>query len=732
MSLSPAERQAIVHSVSVLTLVLLVFLAGCGGGGGSAGAVAASHTGSAASSVRLTLQSVSPNTGPPSGNTAVTLTGTDFQAGARLTFGSVAAASVTVNSSTEIKAVTSPSSPGTVDVQLTNGNGEAAILPAAFTYTSYPGISSVAPRAGPAAGGTVIVVSGTGFQEGAAVSLGGVQATVESVTGTTKITAVTPAHAPGTADVQVKNPDETTATAVAAFAYSGASLVSVSPGVAASAGGTVVNLTGTGFAAGAKVSLGGTVATLVVVNSPTQIQVSTPPHAPGQVDVTVQNTDGSIATLPNALLYVTTPRIDQIAPNSGLSAGGTAVTLTGAGFVVPPSGAAGSTVTFGGVPAQATVVSSTQINLVTPPRLVGAVDVTVANPDGSSDTLASAFRYGTLLFSDDFELGNFSRESFVYSPSRLTINTDPAFVHRGSRSAQIAYQLCGVGSAPPPLTFAQVSGGSLPLRTYYLTYAYTTDGSRRTPASAEQVVTVAAGSLLKVNSPSPQALLPGWMLFISTASGTETSQTSGPIPVGTNFLEPVSGLVPGVTAASVPNGLCGAAHQDDNQWLEMDFPGQDHLFVRGYVYFQSPQPGGATNIARKIYYLKSPAGPWGMPDHDWGAVLTTFNMALTISTDSAVVPPTVISLPQVLNYDRWYSIEFEVQLNTPGLSDGVARLYLDGQLLYENTALNWRGDYTASITRVEIGRQADRQNYDVIYEYRYWDDLAAADAYIGP
>ncbi len=81
------------------------------------------------------------------------------------------------------------------------------------------------------------------------------------------------------------------------------------------------------------------------------------------------------------------PSISGVAPSTGLTTGGTAVTITGTGFT-------GTTaVTFGGTAATSfTVVSDTQITATTPAGTAGAVAVAVTNADGT-DTEAGAFVY---------------------------------------------------------------------------------------------------------------------------------------------------------------------------------------------------------------------------------------------------------------------------------------------------------------------------------------------------
>jgi hypothetical protein len=68
-----------------------------------------------------------------------------------------------------------------------------------------PVVAGITPRNGTTSGGTPIVVTGSNFQSGATVSLGGVPATSVVVAGGT-ITAITGAHATGTVAVTVTNP----------------------------------------------------------------------------------------------------------------------------------------------------------------------------------------------------------------------------------------------------------------------------------------------------------------------------------------------------------------------------------------------------------------------------------------------------------------------------------------------------------------------------------------------
>lgn len=79
------------------------------------------------------IGSVSPNSGPTTGGTAVTIIGENFTEGDTVSFGGVPARDVVVVSDTEIRATT-PAGTGAVDVTVTNGRGDTATLPDGFGY----------------------------------------------------------------------------------------------------------------------------------------------------------------------------------------------------------------------------------------------------------------------------------------------------------------------------------------------------------------------------------------------------------------------------------------------------------------------------------------------------------------------------------------------------------------------------------------------------------------------
>jgi hypothetical protein len=317
-----------------------------------------------------TLTSITPNSGPVTGGTTVTLTGTGFTGATAVFFGILPAISFTVNSATQITAVAPPGL-GTVPVRVTTAGGTSNGI--SYTYVLLPILLSLSPIVGPQAGGTAVTLTGVGLSSATGVNFGATPATSFTVVSDTHITAVAPA---GVGTVQVTVTTAAGSSNGLPFTYiSVPTVASVTPNSGPVTGGTLVTLTGTGFTGATAVSFGATPATFYFVLSDTLI-IAIAPAGTGTVPVTVTTAAGTSAGVP--FTYVPVPTLTSITPNSGPVTGGTTVTLTGTGFT-------GATAVFFGIlPAISfTVNSATQITAVTPVGL-GTVPVTVTTAGGIS------------------------------------------------------------------------------------------------------------------------------------------------------------------------------------------------------------------------------------------------------------------------------------------------------------------------------------------------------------
>ena len=94
-------------------------------------------------------------------------------------------------------------------------------------------------------------------------------------------------------------------------------LSSVTPNQGPASGGTQVTLAGTLFDAGSTVSFGGVLAGNVVLVTANQLTCLTPPHFPALVDVSVNNTNGTSATLLNGFRYVDAAAVVSLPATNG-------------------------------------------------------------------------------------------------------------------------------------------------------------------------------------------------------------------------------------------------------------------------------------------------------------------------------------------------------------------------------------------------------------------------------
>src|SRR5581483_6783059 len=83
----------------------------------------------------LKITQLQPASGAP--GTQVRIIGSQFQTGAKISFGPTSATDVRVISPTQIIA-TAPSGTGRVDVTVTNPNGQSFTLPGSYNYTTTP------------------------------------------------------------------------------------------------------------------------------------------------------------------------------------------------------------------------------------------------------------------------------------------------------------------------------------------------------------------------------------------------------------------------------------------------------------------------------------------------------------------------------------------------------------------------------------------------------------------
>jgi len=328
------------------------------------------------------FDTILPVSGSTLGGTPVTITGTNFIDGSlfNVTIGGVKAANIVRVSTTSITATTPPGIAGSQVVNITNGDGQFNIS-GRFTYVTPPGFDTILPVSGSTLGGTPVTITGTNFIAGSLlnVTIGGVGATNIHRVSDTSITANTPAGIAGSQVVNITNGD-------GQFNISGRftyvtppAFGTISPTYGPIAGGTTITITGSGFIDGTSfdVSIGGNHTAKISVNS-TTIIATTPAGIAGSQVVNITNGDGQFNNS-GRFTYMGPMSVSGISPAYGPITGGTAVTITGSGFVPGPS----LHVTIGRATATNPVRNdATNITAVTSSGTAGAQDVAVTNGDG--------------------------------------------------------------------------------------------------------------------------------------------------------------------------------------------------------------------------------------------------------------------------------------------------------------------------------------------------------------
>ncbi len=334
-----------------------------------------------------TVTGLSPASCPPGGGIPITITGTGFALGATVTFGGVPSPSVTFNSSTSLTATCPIHAAGVVSVIVTVASVSSPdTVNDNFTYTAGVGsLSSITPSAGPLSGGQPVTITGSNLAGVTSVTIGGVgcispvnvdNQTITCTTGVSATAGTFPVYAVVTAG---------TATGVN-YTYGAGPVVTGFDVNTAPASGTpitYVTVYGSGLSNPISVKFGGTAAT-IISSSDTAIQVITPAHSAGIVDVIVTTAAGvSPNTAADDFTFTGTliPSVTSVSPTSGQA--GTTVVITGSGF----TGA--SSVTFGGVSASFNVNSDTQITATAPSGMpAGQLDIRVSNSGGTSANVA--------------------------------------------------------------------------------------------------------------------------------------------------------------------------------------------------------------------------------------------------------------------------------------------------------------------------------------------------------
>ncbi len=249
------------------------------------------------------------------------------------------------------------------------------------------GVNSVSPEEGLPAGGEIVFIEGWGFSENVKVYFDDEEAPDVFFVNSKKLRVETPAHRLGRSDVSVWWPGGTVRTLPGGFLfYTDLSVASIEPSSGIRRGGTPVTIRGTGFTEDSKLVIGYRLAlNIEIIDERTLVAVTPPGTEAGPTNVMVTNIGGT-AILRDGFTYTVAPELDFLEPASGRIQGGDIVTLRGM-WLTPVR-----EVWFGESQGEILSVSSTALEIVTPPGGAGPVAVAVTGTWGW-DSMDPGFFY---------------------------------------------------------------------------------------------------------------------------------------------------------------------------------------------------------------------------------------------------------------------------------------------------------------------------------------------------
>ncbi|XP_051729222.1 fibrocystin-L-like [Ctenopharyngodon idella] len=319
-----------------------------------------------------TVTGISPTEGSSSLGTVLTITGSGFDGGnVTVKTGDVECSVLQVRN-TSITCQVGPASAGVHPVSLSFsvlGNAQYQNNNS-FNFTHLLGVTSINPTTGSVAGGTILTVSGYGFSNDTAVTIGTQPCNIIEVE-LFQLRCIVPAGSEGEQTVTVTTA-EMTATSNGSFTYSNtltALIRSVSPQTTTVFGRRILTILGTNFEAqdnSSSVLIGEAECELLQwTNESITCLLPTLPPATYNVCVRVGNqgyplTSAGVNTTVEYVLEVT-----SFSPSLGSLYGGTTITITGSGFS-PVT--ADNNVILGDTQCRVTAASDHQLECVTQSR----------------------------------------------------------------------------------------------------------------------------------------------------------------------------------------------------------------------------------------------------------------------------------------------------------------------------------------------------------------------------
>ncbi len=183
--------------------------------------------------------------------------------------------------------------------------------------------------------------------------------------------------------------------------------------------------------------------------------------------------------------------------------------------------------------------------------------------------------------------------------------------------------------------------------------------------------------------------------------------------------------------------------------MDVKMKGSDHIFTRWYDYYAQQFDFAygmkihriqSFNEQRQLNDWDSVVVPWGEGKGERGRDLSGINDMRTISILNNGGPGNWNGVWADMKFERgrWYCVEAEMKLNTPGQNDGEVSIWVGGEQVIHRTGMDLRGGLSSPVNTVLFGgwysngaAGENPQPDPAVPSIRYIDDVAISTTRIG-
>ena len=525
---------------------------------------------------RTTVVRVAPSSGVNSGNTEVTVFGTNFVNSSSLVcrFGIAVVPVLKFISPSRLVCNTVPYESVQVSLEISNNKRDFTVNGVQFLYTELPVIRNILPSSGPTKGQTIVTLVGDHFGNSTDLrcKLGSVLAYGKWVS-PSLITCRTPYGRPGISTLEVSNNAVDFSFSDSQFLfYEPMEIYSISPSVGPSTrAGTIVTVEGAAVrnVYGLSCRFGLTVVPAQFI-SEKLFQCRTPAASPGLLPFEASLNRMDFTKAGKAFLFQTEISIATLLPNYGLDVGNTPVFLTGMNFF----NSSALSCRFGAKTVKAVFLSQNTIFCLSPPQSPGSVDLEASN-NGIDYTSSRLLYHYRVCPTGSFCVGGeiVACPAGAYCPANGLHNFTlcPPGLYQ-DRNGQRVCKRCTTGAICPdfgmpfpqdcpPGYVCDKTGLAVPSKPcppghYCLAGTKTSNAKdttiKKRPLPCPQGFYCSSGAVTSVsillNFTTPQPCFPGYFC----SPGSETPHGQGPCPSGFHCPQ----YSPGMVKACPPGTFC--------------------------------------------------------------------------------------------------------------------------------------------------------------------------------